>query len=588
MTSVNLLQTCFVSTCANALFRRDGYPLNIHTAAVVARRTTRCSPQSLLAPRHRHRSRRSCVSPASPYRRQRTSFSIYSPNAPRKTPLSLTLPRLVHGRIEAAFRASRIMKEIGLSMDGALLPPAPASTAVPASAPAPAPQPRPHQGGRQGGHDVVEPRCAPKSTPVSSVPASPAPSQADDFTETRSMRSASTTSRSTNRLSLTLPIAPPTAYPSRPTPASSTVPSFPPTPLDTPSLMSPSGPGEFITAIATQERRVLELREDLNRAEAELVRLKKLWATHEAYKKKAEGRNAEPPRVLGASADLRDEPAARRSIEVDRKKALLLGQQTQCIPDKGRRRVFRGGHARTLSLLSPVRPTADGFPVHDDASSGSRPRFEDHDLAYPTKYSPITPGLPTKRASWAPRSTTQTTAVKQIAQDLRHGLWTFMEDLRQATVGDEPITGQGTYLRGNDGNMRAALNNMAGSQSNSAGDQETIRASGANSRPRVTSAFDESSATGTRPVAAHGQSQEKDSESAPTTRPSRTLSRSSTESKTTKRFSWTPLTIDAYDDNDWSNWDSPNASSPRWSGTTVNGDIIPTIPEKRDENDTPL
>jgi hypothetical protein len=51
------------------------------------------------------------------------------------------------------------------------------------------------------------------------------------------------------------------------------------------------------------------------------------------------------------------------------------------------------------------------------------------------------------------------------------------------------------------------------------------------------------------------------------------------------------LSADAYDDNDWSNWDSPSTQSPRWSGTTANGDIIPSIPEKRadDESEnTPL
>jgi hypothetical protein len=174
--------------------------------------------------------------------------------------------------------------------------------------------------------------------------------------------------------------------------------------------------------------------------------------------------------------------------------------------------------------------------------------------------------------------------VKQLAQDLKSGLWTFMEDLRQATVGDEPITGQGVYMRGADGNMRPSTIARSLSMLDNAGDQDTIRATGGNSRPRAASAFEE-----------HSQGQETEIEEGEgemdsgvtDSRPTRTLQRSKTDAtKPSKRFSWTPLQIDSYDDNDWSNWDTPNSSSPRWSGTTVNGDIIPTIPEKRDENET--
>lgn len=410
------------------------------------------------------------------------------------------------------------------------------------------------------------------------VPPSPSPS-------TRSTRSTSSASR-TNRLSLTLPIAPPTAYPSRPTPVSSTAPSFPPTPIDSPALLSPADSSEFITAIAAQERRVLELREELSRAESDLSRLKKQWANHEAYKKREGRRNVEQLRPMSASVDLRDDPATRRSVELDRRKALLNQLNQQNTPERGRRRVFRGGHTRTLSLLSPTKAT-DGFSVHEDALESFRPKFEEHDSPYVNRYAPITPSQISKRASWAPRSTVQPTGVKQIAQDLRHGLWTFMEDLRQATVGEEPITGQGTYLRGNDGALRSTLGVNASSPLSHAGDQDTIRASGANSRPRAAAAFED---TPTPTAKASGEEKPKvaDDEAEPTTR--RTLTRSNTEgARSTKRFSWTPLTVDSYDDNDWSNWDSPSVNSPtRWSGTTVNGDIIPSIPEKRDENDTPL
>jgi hypothetical protein len=363
-------------------------------------------------------------------------------------------------------------------------------------------------------------------------------------------------------------------------PGSATVPAFPPTPLDTPSVLSPVDPNDFITAIAAQERRVLELREDLSRAESELARLKKQYATYEAYKKRAERRNVEPLRGLGPAAELYDETAIRRSVELDRRKALLGQQNQQATPERSRRRVFTGSHTRTLSLLSPTKPT--GGSEDEPESRKSEPTG---------RYAPVTPELLAKRASWAPRST-QTSGVKQIAQDLKAGLWTFMEDLRQATVGDEPITGQGLYLRDGDGNMRLTLNGSLGG-STSVGDQDTIRATGANSRLRVTSAFEGTAASNPPANLTNKDDKEttqeegKDREVA-SSRP-RTLQRSKTDAaKPSKRFSWTPLTVDSYDDNDWSNWDSPNVSSPRWSGTTVNGDIIPTIPEKRDGTETPL
>jgi hypothetical protein len=333
--------------------------------------------------------------------------------------------------------------------------------------------------------------------------------------------------------------------------------------------MSPVDPNDFITAIAAQERRVLELREELGHAESDLARLKKQWATHEAYKKRAPRRNVEPIPGLGP-ANLQDETAIRRSVELDRRKA-LLGQQNQQTPERSRRRVFTGRHTRTLSLLSPTKTTSPFSAREDDEESE---KFDSDD-----RFAPLTPALLAKRASWAARST-QTAGVKQLAEDLKSGLWTFMEDLRQATVGDEPITGQGTYIRSRDGTMRLAT----AENPNGAGDQDTIRAPG-NPRPRVMSAFDEIPKASKQAAAEEG---EDDALPRPGLRRSKTDAGAGAWS--TKRFSWTPLSIDAVDDNDWSNWDSPSSSSPRWSGTTVNGDIIPTIPEKRaDESEsTPL
>jgi septal ring factor EnvC (AmiA/AmiB activator) len=70
----------------------------------------------------------------------------------------------------------------------------------------------------------------------------------------------------------------------------------------------PNDSNGFLVALAGQERRVLELKEELQKAEDELKRLKKQWAHHEAHKKKAEIRHVEQLQplqtvVTGGSSD---------------------------------------------------------------------------------------------------------------------------------------------------------------------------------------------------------------------------------------------------------------------------------------------
>lgn len=107
-----------------------------------------------------------------------------------------------------------------------------------------------------------------------------------------------------------------------------------------------------------------------------------------------------------------------------------------------------------------------------------------------------------------------------------------------------------------------------------AGDQDTIKASTlTRSKSSLSAAFeppaDDSSRTTTPTPAPAGKAKSKG-----------------------KHFSWQPLTLDSLDDNDWSNWESPSASSvksARWSGSTVGaGEGIASIPERADENETPL
>lgn len=393
----------------------------------------------------------------------------------------------------------------------------------------------------------------------------------------RSTRSLSTTSRNSNRLSLTLPIALPSPGPSRPAPISTTVPSLPPTPGATPTVRSPTDANDFIHAIAAQERRVLELREDLKNAEAELSRLKKQWGAFDSVRKRNSMVNGEPLRSsisLQNSPNVEDVEGKRRSVELDRRRSMLMSQRLNteaASPVSGRpRRVIRGGHTRALSLLSPTKPDG-GFPILEDALGGHTLPVKDSEPHFQNlTRQPLAANGVSKRATWTPRSSSTSPSnvgMKQMAEDFKSGLWTFVEDLRQVAVGDEPITGSGNGRR------------VSSRQSES--DRDTIRASVTSSRPHVANAFSNDQ---TPTPSSRFSDPLKESDTANLGRPKRT------NSKRTKHFSWTPLTVDSFDDSDWSNWDSPqNAPSPRWSGTTVNGDIITTaIPEgKGDENELP-
>ncbi|EFX02939.1 hypothetical protein CMQ_2868 [Grosmannia clavigera kw1407] len=453
--------------------------------------------------------------------------------------------------------------------------------------------------------------------PLSSVPmplrTAAAGDDQDDELYTRPSRSASVASRS-NRLSLTLPIALPTALSSRPMPASATVASFPSTPVDISAVLAnPSDPAEIITAIAAQERRVLELREDLLRAEAGLSKLKRQWQTYEVQRKRAEIRRTEPMRQMSTrsvaaspatevgsvsmngsdvpTSDPGDSAEAKRSGEMERRKALMVNQQTGSVPStptQAKRRVFTGRHTRALSLLSPTKTAvSDGVSIHDDQTDDEgfyKSPASSHEPDSPfhqnlSRYGPKSAVQLPKRSSWAPQSVHQAAGLKQVAGDLTAAMWTFVEDLRQATVGDEAVHGNTLAMRNGvgpfgdedqQGTIRASTNNATRPNLTRAFTADTQAT--ATSTPRNVNPDDQNTKDGVAPDAGNGGTK---------------LSRSGSK-KTNKRFSWTPLTVDSYDDNEWSSWDSPpTTKSPRWSGSTMNADVS-GIPEQVDENTTSL
>ncbi|KAK1539410.1 uncharacterized protein CCOS01_00724 [Colletotrichum costaricense] len=547
MTAIFLLQICFISACSRTLLYDHQRHLNSYKA-VVAKRTNNAHSSAVWRQRHTRRPITASPSHSSPKRRR-----AYTTAADRQSLHEASTAHFARAEMQSTHEIIRRRASV------VERPPAdpPATTTTTAFTPQPAVTPRSSY--FKPSEAQLETLIGEMETLEAVTPPPPTPSTQERFS--RASRSESNASRNTNRLSLTLPIAPPTSDPSRPASVATT--SYPPTPVDSSTITSPSDPNDFIIAIAAQERRVLEIREELARAEGELTRLKQQW-TIQGGQRKREIRN-EPMRPLAPQFEPSllddDEAGLKRSVELDRRKSLLRDLQGQTGPREYRRRVLRGGHTRTLSLLSPTKP--EGFAVHEDTASLKSPEIRSPPM--------LSHAALSKRASWQPRSynTAVPPVAKQMAQDFKLGLWSFVEDIRQATVGDEPINGG-----------RSGSTDPHGRRSYAA-DQDTIKAnSSSRTRVPVNSAFD-------LPPMDTPSKPSKALQERPNPKPA-------TKSTTTKakHFSWTPLTFDSFDDNDWSNWDSPQPSSAkpaRWSGSTVGGaEDLASMAETNDENVTPL
>lgn len=247
---------------------------------------------------------------------------------------------------------------------------------------------------------------------------------------------------------------------------------------------------DFLRAIASQERRVLELREELQRAEAELVTLKKQWALSEKSRKQTEiSHHAEQMKPLrspdligpdGAGAEQqkdhhrRDQSLSsvgsssvsqdRLSRDFSRRNSIRTTAATAAVSNAtgtngtkisaNGRRVFQGSHTRTLSLLSPVTAPSTS-PRTESSPSGSErvgrtprsatlpsvERSNTSAVVQPGEESQIPEHLLAQWRKQMPPASREAflRTGKQMATDLREGLWTFLEDIRQATVGEEGI-----------------------------------------------------------------------------------------------------------------------------------------------------
>ena len=246
------------------------------------------------------------------------------------------------------------------------------------------------------------------------------------------------------RLSLNLPSQSASSSPRRQSILSlSSVPSRPLTPES--ALTSPDDSNQFLTAVAGQERRVLELKEELAKAEAELAKLKTQWAVHEAKKKRNEVINHVPLRLMTSPTQEAGSPGPSDS---DRSRALLSRRQTIQTRARQPRRFEGGTHTRTLSLLSPTSMAANaaggsavqGTARHQLSMTETQSRLASAELSpYPLETSHRAAAAATAAA--AAHQADPAPSGKSLVGDLREGLWTFIEDLKQATVGDEAVTG---------------------------------------------------------------------------------------------------------------------------------------------------
>ncbi|KAI6714145.1 hypothetical protein JHW43_003366 [Diplocarpon mali] len=385
-------------------------------------------------------------------------------------------------------------------------------------------------------------------------------------TSLRHTRALSYTPRRPNRLSLSFPVA--TSISSnesaRATPTSSNVPSFPLTPVE---IAQPSSEdhSKFLVALAGQERKVLELKEELVKAEEELKTLKKQYARHEATKKKAEIRHVEPLQTVATGDGNAEDPSTvpRQSSELDRRRALL---NTLNLP-KDSRRKFSGAHTRTLSLLSPERSNfhqPQTFPPVLETSA------ESSGLSSTANIPETSQGLrriPPSRAN--ARHSYQIgvpLGAKQLAEDLKSGMLTFLEDLRQATVGDEAVNGT-TSRTTVDPAPHAQVRKDSKSSMRS-DDRSTP-----GQLPRSMSPRTWETLTGTRPLLVDLSDEPEE-----LVRP---RARSPSTVKKARPLSMAAPPLDDLDD-DWPVWDLPAPTSPRWSGsTTVSNPATPL----RDKDD---
>lgn len=301
-----------------------------------------------------------------------------------------------------------------------------------------------------------------------STPSHPSPSPGM-HSHARSMSHADIV-RQGKRLSLQFPIQPAAAgssSPAIPSPRSRPQ-SWIAAPSPTPSPDATAAETNILNIIAAQERYVLELKEELTKAEQDLKTLKRHYATQEAVKVRNDLRKVTKLQPLNTTLanhgvdqpDDEDGSSTWMQKEMERRKALLSAKSAQ----RGGK-VFSGSrHLRTLSLLSPDKNYTPSFPqpldLRDDepptpatststSNTSQRPAPPSRTSTSPDIANQIANTVNGERYDLGGISNIQREALlrtgKQMANDFKDGFFTFIEDIRQATVGEDAVNaGEGS------------------------------------------------------------------------------------------------------------------------------------------------
>lgn len=421
---------------------------------------------------------------------------------------------------------------------------------------------------------------APPQTPQAGTRHSPCTTEmSGSASHSRNARSMGDVVTQGKRLSLQFPISPTAAGSSSPgfrsprsRPQSWAVAA--PSPILTPeAVASPTAETNFLAVLAAQERYVLELREELAKAEEDLKRVKKHWATHQALKQRNELRGARPMTPLASTLadvppDLDDEDgsAAWLQKEMERRKSLLSGTKTS------HRKVFSGSrHLRTLSLLSTDRSQSPSFPqpsdIRDSIDEPLKRPPQALTRAHASSDATDQASQMAKQYDISGLSNMQRDALlrtgKQMATDFKDGLLTFIEDIRQATVGEEPIPQHDTSSH-----PHARSASAKGVRKPSGSRPGLVRAQSSKHSTSRTSSTDRNNNIADDFWKEHGLSE-------PTTTPA------SKRAHTAKQSRTPPKPAPREDFDDWDDWDtssSPNDKKAAGAGTASS--------ESDDDNDT--
>lgn len=202
-----------------------------------------------------------------------------------------------------------------------------------------------------------------------------------------------------------------------------------------PQSASPTDPNNFLTTLAAQERRVLELREELQKAEGDLAALKKQWAVFEANQKKSGMRHVEQLQPLSAAHLSKTDSGGDVPTPLNVSTFEKLAAKP---PRKPQQRVFSSSrHTRTLSLLTPVSRDSNNPYAEALRDDNTQPAADpEHTTKDPTlSRSPTVPSsetnagfgktyknLANRRSMPPPSADALVKTGKQMASDLRDGL----------------------------------------------------------------------------------------------------------------------------------------------------------------------